>query len=621
VAYVGNQPARGQWRKLSDISSAFDGVITTFTTSVPPGTSQYFVTAGSASQLLISLGGVIQEPDVDYTVSTNSVTFTTPPTSGLSFFGVLCGDALNAGVPSDGSVTTSKLAGGLSVGLTGGSVSTPSLFFTGDDNTGVFSAGADQLNIATNGVERVEFGTSEVVFNDGGANYDFRIEGDTNANLFFVDASAEAVGIGTSSPGGKLDVRDAGTTIPALGAVGTGLNVRRTDGAIGLIIGYENAVGGSYIQAQHTNGSAAAYPLYLQPNGGNVGIGTTSPALKLHVEDSGSQVVRWTRTGVGAGSLDVDASGNAVVNAHTSSTGIAFHLQASEKARLDSSGRFLVGTSSARTIFENGAASARVQVEGTDNSTSRLTVIRNGGGGGITLAGTAGASVGSIDAVANNATLGEIAFAGSDGTDFVNAANISAHVDGTPGADDMPGRIVFSTTADGSASPTERARLSSTGEWLVYSSGSDTLVAGNTAGSGTSQSLFTGVHTRTSTTGGGTVAYRIYNNGTTFSISDARQKKNVETARDGYLEDLQQLRVVKYNWLDQADTESKELGLLAQEVAKVFPGLVQSADPSDPESTLGIKSSVFSFMLIKALQEAGEKIEALETRLAALEAQ
>jgi hypothetical protein len=193
VAYVGNQPARGQWRKLSDISSTFDGVITTFTTSVPPGTSQYFVTAGSASQLLISLGGVIQEPDVDYTVSTNSVTFTTPPTSGLSFFGVLCGDALNAGVPSDGSVTTSKLAGGLSVGLTGGSVSTPSLFFTGDDNTGVFSAGADQLNIATNGVERVEFGTSEVVFNDGGANYDFRVEGDTEANLLFVDAGSDEV--------------------------------------------------------------------------------------------------------------------------------------------------------------------------------------------------------------------------------------------------------------------------------------------------------------------------------------------------------------------------------------------------------------------------------------------
>ena len=146
-----------------------------------------------------------------------------------------------------------------------------------------------------------------------------------------------------------------------------------------------------------------------------------------------------------------------------SADALAASTAGTERARIDSSGRLLLGTSSARTIFENGAASARVQVEGTDNSTSRLAVIRNGGGGGITLAGTAGASVGSIDAVANNATLGEIAFAGSDGTDFVNAANISAHVDGTPGANDMPGRLVFSTTADGASSPTERMRITQNG--------------------------------------------------------------------------------------------------------------------------------------------------------------
>ena len=372
---------------------------------------------------------------------------------------------------------------------------------------------------------------------------------------------------------------------------------------------------------------------------GLVGIGTSGPDAnsQLHIVGSSYQPLYVNTTNAGGGgavffrsgtqALVVGTAGSSWLSGSSTADGL-IRSEANlifatggnnQRAQIDSSGRLLIGTSTARTIFENGAASARVQVEGTDNSTSRLTVIRNGGGGGITLAGTAGASVGSIDAVANNATLGEIAFAGSDGTDFVNAANISVHVDGTPGADDMPGRLVFSVTSEGSASPTERARLAYTGEWLVYSSGNDTLVAGNAAGSGTAQSLFTGVHTRTSTTGGGTVAYRIYNNGTTFSISDARQKKNVETARDGYLEDLQQLRVVKYNWLDQADTESKELGLLAQEVAKVFPGLVQSADPSDPESTLGIKSSVFSFMLIKALQEAGEKIEALEARLSTLE--
>ena len=118
MAYLGAQPSRGQWRKLSDISSGFNGSATSFTLSVPPGTSQYYVTPGSASQLLISLGGVIQQPDVDYTVNTNTITFTTAPTAGLSFFGVLCGDALNAGTPADGSVTDAKLASLTTVNVT-----------------------------------------------------------------------------------------------------------------------------------------------------------------------------------------------------------------------------------------------------------------------------------------------------------------------------------------------------------------------------------------------------------------------------------------------------------------------------------------------------------------------
>jgi hypothetical protein len=100
-----------------------------------------------------------------------------------------------------------------------GAAATPSITFTGDPNTGIYSPGADQLAVATNGVERVEFGTSEVVFNDGGANYDFRIEGDTNANLFFVDASAEAVGIGTSSPEQLLHVSGSNSGANFVGQV------------------------------------------------------------------------------------------------------------------------------------------------------------------------------------------------------------------------------------------------------------------------------------------------------------------------------------------------------------------------------------------------------------------
>jgi len=103
-----------------------------------------------------------------------------------------------------------SLAGGTLTGALladdSGNAVLPAIAFDGDPDTGIFRAGANQFGIATNGVERVEFGTSEVVFNDGGADVDFRIEGDANANLLFVDASTDRLGIGTSSPGTLLEV-------------------------------------------------------------------------------------------------------------------------------------------------------------------------------------------------------------------------------------------------------------------------------------------------------------------------------------------------------------------------------------------------------------------------------
>jgi hypothetical protein len=111
-------------------------------------------------------------------------------------------------------ITLRELDGTLTI--EGGSASTPGLYFSGDTNTGIYSPGADQFAIATNGVERVEYGTSEAVFNDGGTDYDFRVEGDTNANLLFVDASTDRVGIGTNSPATRLDV-DGDITIRSQG--------------------------------------------------------------------------------------------------------------------------------------------------------------------------------------------------------------------------------------------------------------------------------------------------------------------------------------------------------------------------------------------------------------------
>lgn len=82
-----------------------------------------------------------------------------------------------------------------------GTAALPAIAFDGDTNTGIFRAGADQFGIATNGVERVEFGNTEVVFNDGGVDVDFRVEGDTNANLFKIDAGLDQVQVANLNGG------------------------------------------------------------------------------------------------------------------------------------------------------------------------------------------------------------------------------------------------------------------------------------------------------------------------------------------------------------------------------------------------------------------------------------
>ena len=78
--------------------------------------------------------------------------------------------------------------------LEDGSASTPALAFRDDLNTGIFSSAADTFNVATGGVERMELGAA-TVFNQDGADVDFRIEGDTAASLFHVDAGLSLIHI------------------------------------------------------------------------------------------------------------------------------------------------------------------------------------------------------------------------------------------------------------------------------------------------------------------------------------------------------------------------------------------------------------------------------------------
>jgi hypothetical protein len=112
----------------------------------------------------------------------------------------------------------------------------------------------------------------------------------------------------------------------------------------------------------------------------------------------------------------------------------------------------------------------------------------------------------------------------------------------------------------------------------------------------------------------GTNRFFVQNNGTTGGTSDERLKKNIATARDGYLEDLSKIRVVKYNWNEQPEGTPKELGWIAQEVEQVFPQMISTDAETGYKS---VKYSVFVPMLIKAVQELTAKVTALEAKVGA----
>ena len=109
----------------------------------------------------------------------------------------------------------------------------------------------------------------------------------------------------------------------------------------------------------------------------------------------------------------------------------------------------------------------------------------------LSLAKSRGSTSGSATIVQDGDEIGQIMFKGADGTDASSTgAAIIAKVNGTPGVNDMPGALTFLTTNDGTNSPTERLRITSTGKCEVYkgtsvtgkTSGSEAFTVGNGAG-------------------------------------------------------------------------------------------------------------------------------------------
>jgi hypothetical protein len=419
-----------------------------------------------------------------------------------------------------------------------------------------------------------------------------------------------------------------------------------------------------------------------------------------------------------------------------SNTGIVFGTDevqiatgGSTRATVDSSGRLLIGTSSSQGEWNNSSGDDHiVQIESASSAFSQSWISHSTSttaGVQLDVGRSRGTSNGSTTVVNSGDLLGHLCFQGADGDEFVRAALIQAHVDGTPGSNDMPGRLTFHTTADGASSPTERlritsggkiqvtgtrggtlqasdndslelytsatsgnantgggitfynnhgnghvmggvihvvkqngtyensqsdmlfgtringsdvtyrARLTSHGSWETFTKDSVNIDIANTQASGNNEAF---IYARYGSTGlsAGTLSFRVYTNGNVQntnnsygSISDQNLKENIVDATSQW-DDIKALQVRKYNFRENTGHQTHtQLGLIAQEVEAVSPGLVettpvregetcQDADGNQLESIKSINYSVLYMKAVKALQEAQTRIETLESQHADL---
>jgi hypothetical protein len=300
-------------------------------------------------------------------------------------------------------------------------------------------------------------------------------------------------------------------------------------------------------------------------------------------------------------------SGDTDTKLHFDTDTIKFDTAGSERVRIDSSGRLLVGTASG-----DGSAN-KFQVKG--NTSSGNT------GGGISL------SRGAVPTAVNQ-TLGLIDFGDGNGDVY---AEIKTQCDGAAAAGDAPGRLVFLTTADGSSTPTERFRIASGGQTFFRSefSGVTSAIANNAAAG---DAIFRGRHSAT-TINNGTLAFQVNADGDCENannrytgFSDIKLKENIQDAGSQW-DDLKALRVRKYNFKEETGHQTHtQIGLVAQEVEPICPGLVsESIDRDENDVDLGtvtksVTYSVLYMKAVKALQEAMERIETLEASNADLAA-
>jgi hypothetical protein len=332
---------------------------------------------------------------------------------------------------------------------------------------------------------------------------------------------------------------------------------------------------------------------------GRCGIGSTSPDGNLTIgglTNTGGQsvdAINVNRTdGLRLFGVKWDVTSNEVrFSGNTKNYVFRNGSSEAETARIDSSGRLLVGTSSALT--------------GNRSQYSQVAVVGNSSGSGHGVLSVSSFLTGT--GVTNNSEVSQITL-GCTNADF---AWIQAFADGTPASGSYPGRLTFSTTADGASSPTARVIIDQAGRFKAQGVYDNTTAAAANVWVDTDGSL-------------------------RRSTSSIKYKTNIETLEDSYADAILQVRPVWYKSLSSADNPAHGWwGFIAEEVAQIDPRLVQwktsetkpdengnlvSTELEKPEPE-GVAYDRFVPHLLNLIKRQGEAIADLQAEVAALKAQ
>jgi len=548
-----------------------------------------------------------------------------------------------------------------------------SIYFGNSSGNGIIQVdGANSLNINTNGSERCRVdssgrllvGTSSARTNvyyttvATTPSVQFESAGSTYNGLSLINYSASGyspvltLGLSASNTPGTNTAIASTHDLGAINFAGNDGTNFRTGASIIATNDQASAwaVGdcpGRLVFSTTADGAASPTERMRITSAGNVGIGTTSPESLLHLNGdvTAFRITRGSAIGflynTGTATTDpfrIQSNGGPVDIYTLASQPITFTIGTTERARIDSSGRLLVGTSSAvNTINYAGLDfTPRSQVVGAAYDEGALAVVRTQTSPFFFFcSGASGTNV------VSGSGLGSLVFTGYHTTKYYTGAVITAEVDGTPGANDMPGRLVFSTTADGAASPTEAMRINNAGQILIGTTNNTGLATGSSVNQGIQISAGIAISQRNDNannywskaagyTSGDYTAHFVNNtyvggistNGstTTYAVaSDYRLKENVIAITDGIARCLQ-LKPSCFNFIGHSGNTVD--GFLAHEVQQIVPeAVVGEKDATNEDGTIkpqGIDQSKLVPLLTAALQEAIARIETLEADVAAL---